>query len=197
MKKSVYYVWLAALIGFTAIALMLNARSLRKEGGETHPNKIDALALEQIVMNADQNGSGKNRIQAPPFTLKTLEGNSVSVGGVSGKPMLIHFWASWCEACQAEAPDLKRLYEEFKDKVSFYGINVSSEEKSTDDIAKFMRDNELSYPTLLDDNKRAAYLYELHALPTTFLIDAEGKVADTFHLADPLELEEKLERLSN
>lgn len=75
-------------------------------------------------------------------------------------------------------------------------MNLSSEEKQASAIETFIEENEWRFTNLLDANKRASYLYELHALPTTFIIDTDGTVLDTFHLIDPMEFESKLEMLT-
>jgi thiol-disulfide isomerase/thioredoxin len=200
MKRSVQIWLLAAIVSVTGFVLLLNFQSIQADAHKQ--KKIDALALEQILKSAHQDILGvkkrtHSQIKAPPFTLKSLEGDTHTIGEATDKPVLINFWASWCEACNVESPVLKRLHEKYKDKVNFYGINITSEEKQPENIAKFMRVNQLTFTTLLDENKRAAYLYELHALPTTFLIDADGYIVDTFHMVDSYEFEKKMERLAN
>jgi thiol-disulfide isomerase/thioredoxin len=196
MKGSVGLI--AAIFLLTGASLFLSIKPDAKAAGDGQ--KIDAHALEAIVGSASKNQNFNLRessgIQAPGFTLKTTDGETVTIGGKKGKPTLIQFWASWCEACRVEAPTLQKLHERYQESVDFYGINVTSEEKDPDKIAEFWKLNELSFPVLLDENKRAGYLYELHALPTTFLIDADGYVVDTFHMADPLEFDSKIQLLA-
>ncbi len=200
MKRIGLPILLVLALLITGFTLVQNLK-LTEPTGFDPARKIDAKAMEQILMTAEAPKTASQRrhsgVQAPSLTLKTLEGETVTIGGSRNRPVLIHFWASWCEACAVEAPTLKRLHEQYKDHVDFYGINVSTEEKNPERISAFMRMNGLAYPTLMDENKRAAYLYELHALPTTFLIDKDGYIADTFHMADPIEFEQKLERLSS
>src|SRR5690606_26286905 len=149
---------------------------------------IDAAAIEQIMNYAEdgrqQQSIKSTGVKAPAVTLKSLTGDLFTIGGKTGKPMLLYFWGSWCEACNKEAPTMKHLHERFKDRVEFIGIHRASEEQLTvqEDIKQFIKKNEWSYPVLLDEHFRASELYGLHALPTVFLLDADGNVADTFHM---------------
>ncbi|WP_162259713.1 TlpA family protein disulfide reductase [Paenibacillus sp. Soil766] len=159
-------------------------------------DRLDVHKLENIVnLASSHEKAGPDGVKAPTFTLKALDGSYSTIGGKRDKPLLVHFWASWCEACSVEVPTLRKLYEQYKSQVDFVGINVATEEK-LENIQKFVLTNHISYPVLLDENKHAADLYELHALPTVFLIDTSGYIVDTFHMVDPLELEEKVGRLA-
>ncbi|UQZ82673.1 Thiol-disulfide oxidoreductase ResA [Paenibacillus konkukensis] len=158
--------------------------------------RLDFHKLENIIRLAESKGKpGPDDVKAPAFTLKATNGAYYSIGGKREKPLVIHFWASWCEACSVEVPMIRKLYEQYKNQVDFFGINVFTEEKP-ENMEKFIQDNRLSYPILLDEHKHAADLYQLHALPTVFLIDKNGFVLDTFHMIDPLELQEKVGRLA-
>lgn len=195
MKKNIWLiVAIILVVTFATLQAVNNTAADRADMGEV--KSLDAHALEKIVNQAD---SGKvlrsSGVQAPPFTLKSLDDSYVSIGGKSSKPIVLNFWASWCDACSLEALELRKLYEQYKDQIDFYGINVTTEEKP-ENINAFITKNNIQYPVLLDEHKHAADLYELHALPTMFLIDKDGYIIDTFHLVDPLELEEKIGRLA-
>ncbi|OMF29822.1 hypothetical protein BK133_17660 [Paenibacillus sp. FSL H8-0548] len=195
MKASIWTV--AALVLATAFGTALifySSHSSSKEG-----SKLNAASLERIL-SVDQDSalhrSDAAGVKAPIVTLKALDGNTYTIGGENSKPIVLQFWASWCEACTVEAPTMKRLHEAYQNNIDFYGINLSSEEKQADDISAFVQQNQWGFINLLDANKRASYLYELHALPTTFIIDTDGTVLDTFHLLDPLEFKLKLDRIT-
>lgn len=195
MKKNIWLiVAILLVITFATLQAVNNANANKADRGEV--KSLDAEALEKIVNQAD---FGKVRrstgVKAPKFTLKSLDGSYVSIGGKSAKPIVLNFWASWCDACSVEAMEMRKLYEQYKDQIDFYGINVTSEEKS-ENIKAFIAKNNLHNPILLDEHKHAADLYELHALPTMFLIDKDGYIIDTFHMVDPLELAEKIGRLA-
>lgn len=191
--------WIGLLIGIIVLStlpLFFGISHRSSEAVSNEGQKLDVHKLESIVQLAQSNGKpGPNDVKAPAFTLKATNGAYYSIGGKREKPLVLHFWASWCEACSIEVPMLKKLYDQYKNQVDFMGINVSTEEKP-DNIQKFIEQNSISYPVLLDEHKHAADLYELHALPTVFLIDRNGFVLDTFHMVDPMELQEKIARLA-
>ncbi|UJF35811.1 TlpA family protein disulfide reductase [Paenibacillus hexagrammi] len=157
---------------------------------------LDIHALEQIVSSADNGGKpGAAGVKAPGFTLKTTNGTYYTVGGKRDKPMVLHFWASWCDACSVAESTLTKLYEQYNKQIDFVGVNVTTEEKPGN-MESFVMQNHIQYPILLDEHKHAADLYELHALPTFFLIDRGGDIIDTFHMEDPMELMQKVEKLA-
>ncbi|WP_169084802.1 TlpA family protein disulfide reductase [Paenibacillus sp. PL91] len=194
--KSMFWI-IAGFLLATAfgVALIVNSDHTNGEEGK----KLNASALES-VLSADQEAALHRKtssgVKAPAFTLKALDGKTYTIGEKSDKPIVLQFWASWCEACTVEAPTLKKLHEAYRDKVEFYGVNLSSEEKQADHISAFIEQNGWSFTNLLDANKRASYLYELHALPTTFIIDKDGTLRGTFHMVDPMEFELKLDQLT-
>jgi peroxiredoxin len=195
MKSTIWIIAGFLLATAFGVALIVNTdHTSGKEG-----KKLDASALES-VLSVDQEAAlhrnTSSGVKAPAFTLKALDGKTYTIGEASDKPIVLQFWASWCEACTVEAPTLKKLHESYRDKVDFYGVNLSSEEKQADNISAFVQQNEWSFTNLLDANKRASYLYELHALPTTFIIDTDGTLLDTFHMVDPMEFELKLDQLT-
>ncbi|MGE7758523.1 TlpA family protein disulfide reductase [Peribacillus sp. NPDC097895] len=196
MKKNLWlYIALLLVVIFAAFQAVNNMAADKADTGEV--KALDAEDLEKIIKKKDSREIGKSTgVKAPPFTLKSLDGsNYVSIGGKSAKPIVLNFWASWCDACSVEALELRKLHEQYKDQIDFYGINVTTEEQP-ENIKAFVTKNELKYSILLDEHKHAADLYELHSLPTMFLIDKDGYIVDTFHLVDPLELDEKIGRLA-
>ncbi|MGG3470246.1 TlpA disulfide reductase family protein [Neobacillus pocheonensis] len=194
MKKNIWLIAAIILVITFATLQAVNTAAQRADKGEG--KSLDAEALEKIVNHADSGQITRSSgVKAPPFTLKSLDDSYVSIGGKNAKPIVLNFWASWCDACSVEALELRKLYEQYKDRIDFYGINVTTEEKP-ENINAFITKNNLQYPVLLDEHKHAADLYELHALPTMFLIDKDGYIIDTFHIVDPLELEEKIGRLA-
>ncbi|WP_408011292.1 TlpA family protein disulfide reductase [Pseudalkalibacillus sp. A8] len=196
MKKNIWLCIAILLIVFFATFQAVNKLAAdRADIGEV--KSLDAKALERIVSQAHSSEVRKSTgVKAPSFTLKSLDDSSyVSIGGKSTKPIVLNFWASWCDACSVEALELRKLYEKYKNQIDFYGINVTTEEQP-ENIKAFITKNKLQYPILLDEYKHAADLYELHSLPTMFLIDKEGYIVDTFHLVDPLKLAEKIGSLA-
>jgi peroxiredoxin len=125
---------------------------------------------------------------APPFTLKTPQGDAVSLSDFRGKAVLLELFATWCPHCQAEAPHLARLARQLQPSgVSFVSINADSENAAS--VFAFHRYFALPYPALLDQGSPTGSFtqqgasgpvtaaYKLQAYPTFYVITPDGKVA--------------------
>lgn len=109
---------------------------------------------------------------APDFALQDLDGQTVTLSALHGKPVFINFWASWCQPCREEMPYLQQTYDSFKDRgLAFYAIDIG---ESPDTIIKFFEDNAYSMPVLLDSDKSVGQSYHITGIPETFLIDKNG-----------------------
>lgn len=112
---------------------------------------------------------------APDFVLKDINGNSVRLSDYRGKAVVLNFWATWCPPCKTEMPWLVDL----RDKYHSQGleiIGVALDEAGKDEIAKFAHDMKLDYPVVIGDDTTADAYGDVHALPTTFYIDRDGKI---------------------
>lgn len=112
---------------------------------------------------------------AQDFTLKNLAGKEVSLRQFRGKYLLINFWATWCGPCKLEMPSLEILYSRFKsDKFDMLGI---SNDMFGDQVVRpYIEANNLTFPMLLDQRMTVSHQYGIVSLPTTFLIDPQGKI---------------------
>ena len=99
------------------------------------------------------------------------EGNSVALSDFSGKVILLNYWATWCPPCVAEMPSLQKLYDDYQDKMVF--IFLTSDDKSKVDA--FMKKRNFTLPVYFQTSKAPAKLFT-SSLPTTFLIDQNGKI---------------------
>lgn len=117
--------------------------------------------------------------KAPEFRLPDLmTGKMISLSEFKGrKVVMIEFWATWCENCVREAPELGRLYAAWKDK-DFEFLSIAVPPGDADEIRRFVRENKLTNPTFLDEDLTvAAKLYGLAGpLPLKVVIDHEGVV---------------------
>jgi cytochrome c biogenesis protein CcmG/thiol:disulfide interchange protein DsbE len=113
---------------------------------------------------------------APEFTPPKLEGGgSESLEDYRGKWVLVNFWASWCNPCRTESPDLQAYQDEFGgERFTVLGIN---QEDLTDDALEFVEEFDLTYPQLRDASGDQADPFGMSGLPESFLIDPNGNVA--------------------
>lgn len=117
--------------------------------------------------------AGKEGSQVPNFTLKGEDGKEVSLSDIykDKKYVLIDFWASWCNPCRKEIPNLKQLYKQYADK-GFQIISISIDKKKAD-WEKALKEEQLSWLNFIDNNE-VSLLYKVKAVPTMYLIDNQG-----------------------
>ncbi|KEO84370.1 redoxin domain-containing protein [Tumebacillus flagellatus] len=110
---------------------------------------------------------------APDFQLETLDGKTVKLSDYRGKVVLLNFWASWCEPCRQEMPDIEKAYETYKDQgLVVLGANLQENNVS---IQGFTDTMGLTFPILMDkDGKLAVQTYKVKPIPTSFYIDKDG-----------------------
>ena len=90
------------------------------------------------------------------------------------QPVIVDFWATWCGPCRQEMPQLNKLYDKYRAAgFVLLGINVDDNIQHASDVAQKMG---LRFPVLLDSDKAVSRLYDLSTMPTTVLIDREGRV---------------------
>lgn len=113
--------------------------------------------------------------RAANFTLKSLSGPEISLDQYQGKYLLINFWATWCGPCKMEMPSLEALYQKFKsDKFDVLAISNDIFGKTV--VEPFVKANNLSFTVLLDQQLKVSYQFGIISLPTTFLIDPQGRI---------------------
>lgn len=116
-------------------------------------------------------------VEAPDFSLFTLDGQKVKLSDYRGKAVLLNFWATWCPPCKVEMPwfvDLQKQYG--KDGLVILGVAMDDSEPAT--IAKFAQDLGVNYTVLLGTDKVSDDYGDVQYLPTTFFIGRNGAVVD-------------------
>ena len=112
--------------------------------------------------------------QAPEITLPDVNGKRVSLSSFRGKVVLLDFWATWCEPCLEELPDLVRFQEAHKDK-GFTLVGVAMDAEGVSVVGPFVRQNKIPYPILIS-NGDLPDGYPIPGFPSAFLIDRDGKI---------------------
>lgn len=116
---------------------------------------------------------------ATDFELQTLDSTKTSLSSYRGKPIILNFWASWCEPCENEMPELEKFHREYREDVVVIGVNITSQEISEQSVRNFINDIDISFPILLDTEGVFRY-YQVFNLPTTYFIDSNGKIVDRY-----------------
>lgn len=111
---------------------------------------------------------------APDFTLKDVDGRELALKDLRGKTVFLDFWATWCEPCRKEMPDIHALHEEFKDKgLVVVCINFS---ETAETAKKYFDEKQYTFRNLLDPDQQATGKYGAHSIPKVVLIDKDGIV---------------------
>ncbi len=114
------------------------------------------------------------RKEAPPFSLKDLNGKQISLNEYKGKPLLLFFWGSWCPACKEDIVLLEKFFERNRGQIEILTIAIDGEkEKKVKNVIKNQR---VTLPVLLDNKEQIARTYGVRMIPTAFLINGEGLV---------------------
>jgi len=111
---------------------------------------------------------------APDFTLRGADGRNVRLEELRGQVVLVNFWATWCGPCREEMPHLDTLYQKYrKSGFVLLGVNVDDDPKIA--LATAAKLN-VSFPVLFDTDKKVSKLYDLNTMPSTVVIDRDGKM---------------------
>lgn len=129
---------------------------------------------------------------APDFNLPSLNGHDLSLEQLRGKPVLLNFWATWCDPCLRELPLLDATAQTHMDDLVVLGVSVG---ESLTAVEHFAERHPLSYPILLDHDEDVGVLYQVQGYPTSVFIDAEGVVRAIYLGEIPPEQLEKNLRL--
>jgi cytochrome c biogenesis protein CcmG, thiol:disulfide interchange protein DsbE len=114
---------------------------------------------------------------APDFTLTALDGGEMQLSSLRGQPVILNFWATWCPPCRAEMPELEALWQRYRDNgLLLIGVDQG---ESAATVERYARDIVgTTFPLLLDTNQAVGRAYGVRALPTTVLIDRQGRIQE-------------------
>jgi cytochrome c biogenesis protein CcmG/thiol:disulfide interchange protein DsbE len=129
-----------------------------------------------VIAELATSGSGDGKSAAPALPTQVLHGPSVDVASLNGAPALVNFWASWCTPCKEEAPTLDRLADKLRGRARVVGVDYND---TTSNATAFIRDHGLSYPIVRDGSGSVASDYGVTGLPTTFVLDSQGRIVRT------------------
>ena len=160
--------WILLILGLAAVSIGI--RLLIVDA----PNAPDPSAVRANSIYRFTSGD-----PAPDFTVRTLDGQTLSLKDIKGQIVMVNFWATWCPPCRSEMPDMERLYQERKDDgVQILAVNL---QEAPEPVSRFVEQYNLTFPIVMDTSGEMSQLFGVQSLPTSFFIDKEGKISG-FHV---------------
>jgi peroxiredoxin len=141
---------------------------------ENYPGTTAILQMKQQLDEMRALAVGQ---VAPDIVLPDPSGKTTKLSDLKGKYVLIDFWAAWCKPCRQENPNVVRLYNQYNSKgFEVFGVSL---DRSREDWVKAIADDRLTWTQVSDlqyFNSAAAVLYQIQAIPATYLVDPDGKI---------------------
>ena len=164
-------------IGTMLFMLALGAAASAQEQNQTQGpgQQQSGEAVIRFIRNPDP---------APEIAVKGIDGGIVNLAAARGKVVLLNFWATWCGPCRMEVPDLVELQKKYQDRLQVIGLVVDDADE--DAVRKFAKRYSINYPVAMTTDEMRIQFGGVPALPTSFIIDAQGRVVQKhIGLRDP------------
>lgn len=154
---------------------------------------------DKFTSSVNEGSLDEDKLTASDFTLLDQYGNSHSLSHYRGRSVVLIFWATWCPDCMEELPDIEKLYKEYqnsKEGPVILGVNTLNREPETDSmgVARFMRENSYTFPTLMDEDGKVFDAYKIRTYPTTYIISPEGEIREC--IKEVIGLEDLLQKIN-
>jgi len=129
-----------------------------------------------LLSRCSTGGKEPSSSLAPDFSLKSFDGQEITLSQLKGKVVLLDFWATWCGPCKESIPHLIQLYKTYREN-GFELVGMSVDKGDGDAVRRFALSMDIPYPVVIapEDVVRS---YRVTGIPATFLIDKKGKIRD-------------------
>ena len=134
-----------------------------------------AAVLLYFLAAGPSSKTPEGSVKAPPLSGPLLGGGRASLSDYAGKVVLVDFWATWCDPCREEIPDLVALHKKLS-KDGFLVLGVSMDEEGESAVKRFTAKQPIPYPVLLNGSERAPAGWSAPGLPTAYLVGRDGSV---------------------
>ena len=105
------------------------------------------------------------------FTGELMDGSAFTIAEFAGKPVLFHFWATWCPICELENDTIQSISQDYQ------VISIASWSEGEAEVNTYMRDNQLTFPVMLDTSGKLAKSFGVKGVPTSFILDPNGEIS--------------------
>lgn len=167
MKKTIFLIIILGMFGWAVYDFIADSSAEQDTDFVTTENT-------DLIVEDEQSEEGLNvGERAPDFQLTTLAGETIKLSDYRGQRVMLNFWATWCPPCEAEMPDMEKLYQE--NDVEILAVNLTQTESSIQAIETFVEDLGLNFTIPLDqEDPTVSIQYAIRPIPTTFMIDSAG-----------------------
>lgn len=145
-------------------------------------NQQEDQALNNMALGSDvdflptDDGLAKGEL-APDFELTTITGEEMRLSDYRGKAVVLNFWATWCPPCRAEMPHMESFsVQQRANDVEVVAVNLTTEDRGLSEIESFIEEFGLSFSIPMDVDGDVGSLYQAFSIPTSYIIDREGRV---------------------
>lgn len=151
--------------------------------GAVKNNMAESVALDNMAIGSNvdflptDEGLAKGE-KAPDFQLTTVDGQEVTLSDYQGQKVLLNFWATWCPPCRAEMPHMQTYFEEHAEdeNVVILSVNLTTEDKGLEEIEEFVEEFGLEFAIPMDEKGDVGATYQAVSIPTSYMIDTEGRI---------------------
>jgi thiol-disulfide isomerase/thioredoxin len=141
-----------------------------------------STSARELAQRLIDNPDRARQNYAPDFAVTTATEQTVSLQALTGKYVVLDFWATWCPPCRESVPELKDLQKRYRDRLVVLSISADKNEKAWRD---FIAKKEMSWPQYRDANDKIINLFGVKAFPTYVLIDNKGVIRNVLTGLDP------------
>jgi len=167
------------LIPLLAAIFLLSSCSRQQTRGSSSSSSSDAANNFKGNVSLTAGVDPVSGETASNFYWYDSNGKKISLGDLKGKTVLINFWATWCGPCKKELPDIQNLSKAYASKgLVVIGVSVDKGDNVLADVSKFASQYGLTYQIVVDNGDVANAYGNINAIPTSFLVDKNGKIVD-------------------
>jgi thiol-disulfide isomerase/thioredoxin len=171
-----------ALIAIVGIAMLIIAHPPKAVATNRVSDSHPPRSAQQASSAGDDEGEvpdvirfAKNPERMPPFLVNDLDGRVLSTAEWRGKVVIVMFWATWCPPCREEIPEMIDLANRYKDRLQIVGVS-EDDDASPEEVHQFARAAKINYPIVMGNGGISREWGGAPALPTSFIVDTEGRV---------------------